>query len=69
VKKIKAAREDIQIKEKEILKIEEEIVQHRSKMGGMDATQNYVATDRQIKVLENRLEKVLLFINQGFNEI
>jgi predicted dithiol-disulfide oxidoreductase (DUF899 family) len=67
VKKIKTAREDIQIKEKEVLKIEEEIGLYRAKMGGMDATQNYVATDRQIKVLENRLEKVFDYINQGFD--
>lgn len=58
LKKIKFAREDILNKEKEVLKVEEEIGVYRAKMGGVNAAQNYVATDRQITVLENRLEKV-----------
>lgn len=64
LKKIKIAREDIQIKEKEVSKIDEEIGVYRAKMGGVNAAQNYVATDRQITILENRLEKVFCDINQ-----
>ena len=62
---MKQTQQDIVDREKEMTKIALEIDQHRAKLGGVNAAQNYAATDKQITVLENRLEKALVKFNKA----
>ena len=63
-RKIKQNQSDIGELDKECTRLGQEIDIHRAKLGGVHAAQqNNAAIDKQIRVLENRLEKVLFTIN------
>lgn len=63
--------------DKESSRLGQEIDIHRAKLGGVNAAQqNNAAIDKQIRVLENRLEKVYLWhiiahltVNSGFGQV
>jgi predicted RNase H-like nuclease (RuvC/YqgF family) len=58
-RKIKQIQSEITELDKESSKLGQEIDIHRAKLGGVNAAQqNNAAIDKQIRVLENRLEKV-----------
>lgn len=65
VKKIETERKRIEEIDKEILKYQELIVEQKRRLGGVNAaTVNSQLIQRQIKVLENRLDKSLLKFNE-----
>jgi DNA repair exonuclease SbcCD ATPase subunit len=65
VKKIEGERRKIEEIDKEIIKYQELIVEQKKKLGGVNAaTINNQLIQKQIKVLENRLDKSLLKFNK-----
>ena len=65
VKKIEGEREKIEELDKEIAKYQERILYQKSKVGGVNAAQtNNQLIQKQIKVLEGRLDKSLLKFNE-----
>lgn len=62
-KKVRQILLDISALDQETTRLDNEIDVHRAKLGGVNAAQvNNAAIHKQVRVLENRLEKVL-----GFN--
>jgi hypothetical protein len=59
-KKIRQIQQEIADLDKETSRLDHEIDIQRAKLGGVNAAQqNNAAIDKQIRVLENRLEKVI----------
>ena len=65
VNKIENERRKIEELDKAILKYQEKILEQNARLGGMNASQvNNQMIQKQIKVLENRLDKCLLKFNE-----
>lgn len=65
VKKIENERRKIEDLDREILKYQEHIIEQKKRLGGVNAaTINNQLVQKQIKVLENRLDKSLLKFNE-----
>ncbi|KAJ3302847.1 Coiled-coil domain-containing protein 63 [Kappamyces sp. JEL0829] len=65
-KKIRQIQQEIVDLDKETSRLAHEIDIHRAKLGGVNAAQqNNAAIDKQIRVLENRLEKALVKFNKA----
>jgi chromosome segregation ATPase len=62
---MKIFQQQIQETEKEIHHLENQIIAEREKLGGHDATANNIAIQKQIRVLENRLDKALIKFNKS----
>lgn len=61
-RKIRTILEDIAEIDVENSRISQEIDKHRATLGGVNAAQfNNSAIDKQVRVLENRLEKVIFY--------
>lgn len=59
-KLLKYTTSEIQRLESVMTQLEKDITNERSKMGGIDTTKNNENVEKQIRVLENRLEKSLM---------
>ncbi|KAJ3255726.1 Coiled-coil domain-containing protein 63 [Boothiomyces macroporosus] len=65
-KRIRQILEEIANLDKETARIAHEVDIHRAKLGGVNAAQiNNAAIDKQVRVLENRLEKALIKFNKA----
>jgi len=65
VNRIEAERKKIEELDKSIIKYQEKILEQNSRLGGLNASQvNNQMIQKQIKVLENRLDKSLLKFNE-----
>lgn len=65
VKKIESEKKKIEELDKSITKYQEKILEQNSRLGGVNASQaNNAMIQKQIKVLENRLDKCLLKFNE-----
>ncbi|KAJ3320335.1 Coiled-coil domain-containing protein 63 [Boothiomyces sp. JEL0866] len=65
-KRIRQILEEISNLDKESARLDHEVDIHRSKLGGVNAAQiNNAAIDKQVRVLENRLEKALIKFNKA----
>lgn len=65
LKKMKLLHQQISDASKEVLAIEKSIAEQREKMGGNNATQTNMAIQKQIRVMENRLDKALVKFNKS----
>jgi predicted RNase H-like nuclease (RuvC/YqgF family) len=65
MKKIEAERRKIEDLDRQIAKYQEKILEQKSRLGGVNSTQvNNHLIAKQIKVLENRIDKSLLKFNE-----
>eukprot|EP00128_Syssomonas_multiformis_P012257 Colp12_sorted_trinity150504_noHs@18467 len=65
-KKIKQEQEVVAALDREMKRMHKEIAKQRSEMGGIHAaSQNNIAVNKQIRVLENRLDKALVKFNES----
>lgn len=65
MKKIEMERSKITDLDKQIIKLQEQILEQKSRMGGVNAAQiNNQLIQKQIKVLDNRLDKYLMKFNE-----
>jgi chromosome segregation ATPase len=65
-KKIKAILDEISVLDRETGKMDQQIDVERAKLGGVNAAQvNNAAINKQVRVLENRLEKALVKFNKA----
>ncbi|EPZ36351.1 hypothetical protein O9G_004010 [Rozella allomycis CSF55] len=64
-KKMKYLQDTIHDIDNEALKCEKELNDQRVKMGSMNATQTNIAIQKQIRILENRLDKALIKFNKS----
>ena len=65
VKKMKTINGEIHSLDEQILQLENSIATQRERMGGNNTTQSNLAIQKQIRVLENRLDKALVKFNKA----
>lgn len=69
MKKIESERRKIEDLDRQIAKYQEQILDQKSRLGGVNAAQvNNSLIQKQIKVLENRLDKSLLKFNETLSQ-